>query len=103
MRSKFTIAQEFTMATPPALTQFSWVLQAFFPSIRTHWIGANPEKSENLVNTGFCCFPRKIGKMLPKPRFSKPIFGPPQGQLDWTGPIANSSDSKRGLGAGKVT
>ena len=33
-RSKFTIAQGFTMATTPALTQLSWVLQAFFPSQR---------------------------------------------------------------------
>ena len=28
-RGKFTIAQGFAMASPPALTQFSWVLQAF--------------------------------------------------------------------------
>ena len=32
VRSNFTSAQWFTMATPLALTQFSWVLQAFFPS-----------------------------------------------------------------------
>ena len=31
MRSKFIIAQWFTMATPPVLTQFSLVLSAFFP------------------------------------------------------------------------
>ena len=34
MRSKFTLAQCFATATPAALTQFSWVLQAFLPSTR---------------------------------------------------------------------
>ena len=30
--------------------------------------------------------------MLPKPRFSKRIFGHSAGHLNWTGPIANGSD-----------
>ena len=34
LRSKFAIAQWFAMATPPAQTQFSWVLQAFSPPNR---------------------------------------------------------------------
>ena len=34
VRSKITIAEWLAMVTPPALTQFSWVLQAFFPSKR---------------------------------------------------------------------
>ena len=54
--------------------------------IGTHWIGANPEKSD-LVNfqgpdwrkfSELCVllfFLRKTDTMLPKSRFSKPIFG----------------------------
>ena len=34
-----------------------------------------------------------MNKIFPKSRFSKRIFGEPAGQLNWTGPIANSSDS----------
>ena len=59
----------------------------FYRVLRTRWIGANPEKSnlvvisgvrteENLVNSVFCCFSLgKTHKMLPKSRFSTPIFG----------------------------
>ena len=54
--------------------------------VGTRRIGANPEKSdlvnfrarteENLVNSVFSCFfLGKTDKMLPKSRFSKPIFG----------------------------
>ena len=71
--------------------------------IRTHrMIGANPEKSDlvnfrgpdwrNLVNSVFCCFfLKKVDKMFPKSWFSKRISATPRGQLNWTGPIANSS------------
>ena len=31
--------------------------------------------------------------MHPKSRFSKPIFATPRGQLNWTGPIANGSET----------
>ena len=44
MRSKFTTHSKCTMATPPALTQFSWVLQAFFPPKR----GSQRSKSGGL-------------------------------------------------------
>ena len=38
VRSKFAITQRFVMATPLALTQFSWVLQEFSPQRRVHSI-----------------------------------------------------------------
>ena len=46
------------------------------------------------MNSVFCCFfLRKIDKMLPKPWFGVNQFSAtPRGRLNWTGPIANSSD-----------
>ena len=39
----------------------------------------------------FGVFPKNNkNKILPEPRFSKPIFGHCAGQLNWVGPIAKS-------------
>ena len=54
--------------------------------------GSGLKKSSEL-----CVLPLVLGKaskMLPKPCFSKPTFGLSTGQLNWTGPIANSSENR---------
>ena len=74
-----------------------------FSAIRTRRIGANPEKSdlvnfrgptrETLVNSVFCCFCwEKSTKCSRKPGLVNEFSATPRGQLNWTGPIANSSD-----------
>ena len=78
--------------------------ECYGPSFRTRRIGANPEKSDLLNFRGpdwrkfseLCVllfFLGKTDKMLPKSRFSKRIFGHSAGHLNWTGPIANGSES----------
>ena len=70
----------------------------FFCSVRTHRIGANPENLD-LVNfwgldsgkfSELCLllfFIEKSDKLLPKPRFSKPIFGHPAGSTKLDRPL----------------
>ena len=69
----------------------------------TRRIGANPEKSDlvnfrgptkkNLVNSVFCCFSwEKSTNCSRKPGLVNEFSATPRGQLNWTGPIANSSD-----------
>ena len=77
----------------------SWC--AFF---RTRRIGANPEKirfsefpgsglNKNLVNSVFCCFSwENRQKCSQNPGLVNEFSATPRGQLNWTGPIANSSD-----------
>ena len=53
--------------------------------------GAQTE--ENLVNSAFCCFPKKKPTTCsPNPGLVSDFSATPQGQLHWTGPIANSSE-----------
>ena len=71
--------------------------------IRTRRIGANPEKSDLVNFRGpdkrkfselcVCCFSwEKSTKCSPNPGLVNKFSATPRGQLNWTGPIANSSD-----------
>ena len=84
------------------------------PKFRTRRIGANPEQPD-LVNfrgpdwrklselCAFAVFFRgKTDKMLPKSRFSKPIFGHSAGQLNWTGPIVTQGSPAEPLSCKKT-
>ena len=81
--------------------QFWWLFQNSLDRGQSRKIRSSkflgPRMKENLVNSNFAVFPEKINKMLPKPRFSKLIFGHSAGSTKWTGPIANSSDLFSGL------
>ena len=70
---------------------------------RARWIGASPEKSdlvnsrvrtkENLVNSVFCRFSwEKSTKCSQNPGLVNEFSVTPRGRLNWTGPIANSSE-----------
>ena len=49
---------------------------------------------ETLVNSVFCCFSwEKSTKCSQNPGLVNEFSATPRGQLNWTGPIANSSDS----------
>ena len=73
-------------------------------TVSTRRIGANPEKSD-LVNFGgpnwrkfselsvLLFFLGKTDKMLPKSSLVNQFSATPRGQLNWTGPIANGSDT----------
>ena len=61
------------------------------------------ESSENIADKRkfrelcvFVVFLGKVIKMLPKPMSSKSTFGHSTGQLNWTGPIENSSELRSG-------
>ena len=50
---------------------------------------------ENLVNSVVCCFSwGKINKSSQNPGLINQFSATPRGQLNWTGPIANSFDLK---------
>ena len=50
------------------------------------------------MNSVFCCFfLGKIDKMFPNPGLVNKFSATPWGQLNWTGPIANSSDHFTGM------
>ena len=78
--------------------------QIFLDLFRTRQIGANPERSDLLNFRGpdrrkfgeLCVllfFPRKPTKCTQNPGLVNHFSATLRGQLNWTGPIANGSDS----------
>ena len=69
-----------------------------FPGKNRQNVPQIPAK-ENLVNSVFCCFSwEKSTKCSPNPGLVNQFSATPRGQLNWTGPIANSSDRREAAG-----